>query len=182
MEEGRIGGLAIKLSDGTFIRIADVRGGWEGRTLYRWDGTEWKKLTKAELEELLKPKTKICKGCGKEFIPINGNQCFCSAECRKPRKKPPQQKICVICGKPFIPNYAYQKYCCKECADEKNREYARKNYHKYKVDPNCEKRTPKKYSTKYDKAHTSKSTKDPYEWLRKVNEHLRANDGKYVSK
>lgn len=68
-------------------------------------------------------------------------------------------KICPMCGNRFTPTTNPQKYCCNRCAKEGYalKDAMRKN--------NAVKRIIKH---------------DPYEFLKNMNEHLRANGGKYA--
>lgn len=171
--------ISIKLSDGSYIRVRDVKG-LEEQTLYYWDGHAYRKLAKRERERLFNPIKKICRGCGKEFIP-NGNQRFCSDECKKPRKKPPVKKICDICGQPFVPTYSSQKRCSKECSAEGKRRTLIKCKEEYKTNPVRHKVKAERPLIN-EKKSEKQQQKDPYAWLDKMNEYLRANGGKYVSK
>ncbi len=69
--------------------------------------------------------TRICKFCGKEFIPVNGKQLYCKRE---------HYGTCIICGKQFlIPNDRLcqkdKASCCsKECSAELRKRTCRKIY------------------------------------------------------
>ena len=167
--------IAIKLSNGTYVRVRGVEG-LEDQTFYRWNGQEYRKMEKRERERLFNPIIKICKGCGKEFV-ATGNQRFCSDECKEPRKKPPIKKICDVCGQPFVPKYSSQKRCSEECAAEGKIKTLKKCLKEYKTNPER-----RKMNQERNLANQKQGQKDPYAWLDKINEHIRANGGKYVSK
>lgn len=172
--------IAIKLSNGTYVRVRGVEG-LEDQTFYRWNGQEYRKMEKRERERLFNPIIKICKGCGKEFV-ATGNQRFCSDECKEPRKKPPIKKICDVCGQPFVPKYSSQKRCSEECSAEGKRRTLKKCTDEYKSNHPVRKKTNRERPLINEKKSEKKEPKDPYAWLDKINEHIRANGGKYVSK
>ena len=73
-------------------------------------------------------KEKICKECGKRFVPRSPNGKYCCIECsRKAERK--QYEIwrrevnearrplnaCAICGKPFLAGSVNARYCSHEC-------------------------------------------------------------------
>lgn len=67
---------------------------------------------------------RVCKVCGKEFIPWHGNQVTCSTECRDEnirhhhtpkRKWVPEERQCAVCGTPFIARDSRHVCCCKSC-------------------------------------------------------------------
>lgn|SRR5574340_889771 len=74
-----------------------------------------------------------CKQCGAQFIPIVGNQKFCTNECRDtwytrfPQRyyelRPTKEKVCPQCKKMFLSNNRRKKYCSPECQVE-HREHA----------------------------------------------------------
>lgn len=56
---------------------------------------------------------RICKKCGKEFIPTNNNQRFCTKECRQ------EIRICDVCGKEYSIYYKRKDHLCsRECLYE----------------------------------------------------------------
>ena len=61
---------------------------------------------------------RICITCGKEFIPANNNQRYCSAKCHKKHlidlqpEKP--TRICRICGQSFIPRTNTHSICDRD--------------------------------------------------------------------
>lgn len=80
-----------------------------------------------EEEEVDPPKQ--CRHCGKEFRPDNGNQVFCSEECRVDRrrlldrinksnaeKRPIGQAVCPVCDKTFAKLTRNHTYCSRSCA------------------------------------------------------------------
>jgi len=62
---------------------------------------------------------KTCQRCGKEFIPHNNRQRFCSPACQKTCRVIPSVKIaCLNCGKEFSirpKQAARRRYCSKQC-------------------------------------------------------------------
>ena len=78
---------------------------------------------------------KKCLFCGKEFEPVNANQLYCSAKCRKS-----VNATCTVCGKKITPykNKAGIYFCSRKCAAI----YSGKTIEKYC--PVC----GKKYTTK----------------------------------
>lgn len=61
-----------------------------------------------------------CNQCGKEFIPTNGMNRYCSIECRNKHSgrklyKQGTECECVTCGKTFKRLYGSEKYCSVEC-------------------------------------------------------------------
>lgn len=79
--------------------------------------------------------TKLCKICGREFIPNNNRQLTCGNECavinkreltrenakKNYRPKEPVSKNCISCGKEFIPAHQNTKTCSDECKQEHNK-------------------------------------------------------------
>lgn len=67
----------------------------------------------------MKSETKICKNCGKSFIPVR-RQIYCSRKCGKQynyRKRAPLKEVkCGYCGKTFTPLHKNTKYCSDDCA------------------------------------------------------------------
>ena len=72
------------------------------------------------------PRTKICRGCGIEFVPKRSHNVFCSKECfdrwQTGRPNPANRtkkiiKTCPQCGKTFsvTPSFDYRVYCSQEC-------------------------------------------------------------------
>lgn len=72
------------------------------------------------------PRSKICRGCGAQFVPKRSHNVFCSKDCfdewqrGRPNKKLAKSKVkktCQQCGKVFkvIPAYSYRKYCSMRC-------------------------------------------------------------------
>ena len=64
---------------------------------------------------------KKCHGCGKEFIPTNVHQKFCSQSCHHRWQYTAEENlvpaICHWCGKEFLHNkYLKQKCCSDKCA------------------------------------------------------------------
>jgi hypothetical protein len=74
-----------------------------------------------------------CKQCETPFVPIVGNQVFCSNECRDawyvrfPQRhyqiRPSKLKMCLQCGAEFVSNNRRKVYCSPECQVE-HREHA----------------------------------------------------------
>lgn len=98
-----------------------------------------KKIQKVEL------KPRNCLHCGKEFVPTNGNQVYCSKECcvqyhRKLNQPASKEKICLRCGKKFIPIYANRKYCSDEC--KKKYQYKKNPIEEVKEKPKEKKISP----------------------------------------
>lgn len=60
-----------------------------------------------------------CVFCKKEFTPIQSTQKFCSAKCRRAKKRgtlPPNSTlVCAYCDEPFITSRK-KKYCSDDCA------------------------------------------------------------------
>lgn len=93
-------------------------------------------------------KEKICKICGKEFIPSNNRQLTCSQKCGVINKreltknlhrenykpKAPGPKICVMCGKEFIPAHGNIKTCSAECKLQARRAFYQKKHYQ---ETNC---------------------------------------------
>lgn len=85
--------------------------------------------------------TRICKICGKEFIPNVYNQIYCSKKCRniainENRRGETKYKTCPICNKVFKQNVHNKMFCSPECKkifyNQKNKKET-----KYKVCPVC---------------------------------------------
>ena len=95
-------------------------------------------FAKGHLEDTVpeqKHQTRICKECGKEFIPHRKNQCFCEEKCRvkyhnrkaarksaRKQKKGPYLEIgpasCPICGAAFVRTSKDRRitFCGMSCA------------------------------------------------------------------
>lgn len=90
------------------------------------------KLHFDEEREKLKENVRVCRLCGKDFIPVQYNQIFCSKACQilyhnKHRKKRFVERVCLICGKTFKTadkcNFT-AKTCSMECAGKLARQKA----------------------------------------------------------
>lgn len=71
------------------------------------------------------PIERVCKTCGKVFLPRNNVQTYCSSSCREEAHlssfEPPETKICIVCGTPFETYVKHQAMCGPRCRGEKNR-------------------------------------------------------------
>ena len=93
------------------------------------------KGTKPEKQKLVKPvlQPRTCKQCGKEFMPTNNSQKFCSVNCRliacgrraDYEHAPIYTAVCQTCGKTFqwseasLGSYRGRKYCSPECRNKR---------------------------------------------------------------
>lgn len=72
--------------------------------------------------------TLICLNCGKEFVPRNGNQIYCSKECtvlyHRKLNHPPKERTCARCGKLFTVTGTNKQYCSDECRKKKVYKYS----------------------------------------------------------
>ena len=81
---------------------------------------------------------KICKCCGKEFIPTTARQIFCCKQCSAyyhNHKRSPvrESKQCVICGTEFMPRNNRQVTCGKaECVKGNEKNVKAKKAYSYK--------------------------------------------------
>lgn len=91
---------------------------------------------------------RTCAFCGKEFMPRDDRQKFCSAECRikffnekiTAKKKvwlEKQTRKCDFCGKEYTPIRGNQRYCTNECRIEADRQ-AKKEANKITATKKCE--------------------------------------------
>ena len=72
---------------------------------------------------------KICKICGKEFIPRKESQIYCSKKCAGLSKRKIDTRTCLTCGKQFtINSWRSDKFCSIQCAA---------NFHKKRVVKKC---------------------------------------------
>ena len=90
---------------------------------------------------------RICKICGKTFMPRDPRHLCCSTECSKENKRrnnrawcaakkaktPKPSRICKICGKTFTPCDNAQKCCSTECSKENNRRLVTQYNNKHKI-------------------------------------------------
>ena len=80
----------------------------------------------AKLHQMPRIETRICKGCGKEFLGQpdaahrKGSRSTCSDEClsklnsSRQNHRPPN--VCIVCGKEFKTKHKETHTCSKECA------------------------------------------------------------------
>lgn len=79
---------------------------------------ECKECNKQKNNKKFKPK--LCKLCGKEFIPCSSINIFCSKKCTiknecNKRSKKPKTKICKHCNSEFTPYTSLNKFCSANC-------------------------------------------------------------------
>ena len=87
---------------------------------------------------------RMCKICGKEFLPTHGNQACCSAECKAEAEKKRQREwyrkkheipdtaVCAICGVQFKPKSPRNKCCSKECSRKNKQQSSARWYAAHK--------------------------------------------------
>ena len=77
------------------------------------------KFCSEECAKLFEPETRICVHCGKEFIPSNKNNIYCSENCNKnaSRERNLVETTCLLCGKKFLAEKNRgTKFCSRICA------------------------------------------------------------------
>lgn len=110
---------------------------------------------------------RICKHCGKTFVPIVGRQIFCSRICCRRFHYPADrlgrltvERTCKICGKTFVPIAGHQKFCSAECRE--SFQYPSKRKCRGAVEKTC-KLCGKTFFTKvHDKKFCSKKCEEAY--------------------
>lgn len=77
---------------------------------------------------------RVCAECGKEFVPLKGDQVVCSRPCGRARKSRNARekrlaliegKTCAICGKPFLPKRPSALCCSAACKKTRRLERAK---------------------------------------------------------
>ena len=159
----RIGGLAAVVN-GEYYHVHSIKK-YPGAVLHVWTGTEYRPLTEREKEWVSNGGIlKICKRCGELMCASHTAQHYCQ-ECKdlisKEREHPPVIKSCKWCGKQFVAKHSKQICCSDECEKANSSAECRKRAPRYK---------------------TVSKPRDPYAWLHAIDEHLKANDGKYYIK
>lgn len=88
-------------------------------------------LPKPKRSRIPNKKTIACRRCGVQFVPIQGSQKYCGAECKMMSASERQRRAyreahgvkksdepvtsCAICGSDFAPGDLRMKYCSEEC-------------------------------------------------------------------
>ena len=105
-------------------------------------------LPKPNRSRIPPKKTIACRRCGVQFVPIQGSQKYCGAECKAmsvtERARRDYRKAhgvvksenpvtsCAICGSDFAPGDLRMKYCSEECKREAIRKSQAAFYHRHK--------------------------------------------------
>src|SRR3990167_7995559 len=87
---------------------------------------------RAKVVHALRNERRVCTSCGKDFIPTNTHQKFCTSPCyHRWQYKAEENKIelsCQNCAKGFMGNkYTKPKSCSKDCAYELSKSNRRKD-------------------------------------------------------
>ena len=62
-------------------------------------------------------KTRVCETCGKDFLPTQWNQKYCSRKCFSQSVRVRGKKICPTCKKEFTQTRVSSKFCSRECSE-----------------------------------------------------------------